>query len=154
MNPMIEPIIRPAVSNDVSEIIELCKLHAAYEKAEYNTSGKKEKLSASLFSDTPALFCLVVESDKNILGYATYMKQYSTWDACFYIYMDCLFIKEAYRGNRLGEKLVARIKEEAKLLNCDLIQWQTPEFNTRAIKFYYRIGATSKSKERFFLETE
>ncbi|MFT5917067.1 MAG: hypothetical protein ACI81T_003581, partial [Bacteroidia bacterium] len=48
--------------------------------------------------------------------------------------------------------LIRRIQSEAKKLNCSLIQWQTPDFNTRAMKFYKRIGASSKSKERFFLE--
>ena len=65
--------------------------------------------------------------------------------------MDCLFIKEFVRGYGLGEKLVNKIKQEGKKLRCDLIQWQTPDFNIRAMKFYRRIGAVSKSKERFFL---
>lgn len=47
-----------------------------------------------------------------------------------------------------------KIKEEAQKLGCAMIQWQTPEFNKRAIKFYKRIGAVGKSKERFFLNVE
>ena len=58
---------------------------------------------------------------------------------------------EAARGFGIGEKLVNRMKLETQKLGCDLIQWQTPDFNERAIKFYKRIGATSKSKERFYL---
>ena len=85
-----------------------------------------------------------------LLCYATYMRQYATWDACEYIYMDCLFIKEFARGYGLGEKLVNKIKQEGKKLRCDLIQWQTPDFNIRAMKFYRRIGSVSNSKERFF----
>ncbi len=80
------------------------------------------------------------------------MKQFSTWDAEHYIYMDCLFLNENWRGFSLGEKLVDIIKEEARKLGCSLIQWQTPDFNIRAIKFYNRIGATYKTKERFFLK--
>ena len=43
------------------------------------------------------------------------------------------------------------ILKEAQKLECVLIQWQTPDFNKRAMKFYNRIGAKSKNKERFFL---
>ncbi len=114
--------------------------------------NKAERLSKHLFSDEPGVFCLVVENKNEIIGYATYMKQFSTWDSDFYIYMDCLFLTEVSRGLGLGEKLVNRIKQEANKLNCNHIQWQTPDFNSRAMKFYKRIGADSKTKERFFLK--
>jgi len=144
--------IRFAKSSDIKDIVDLCELHAIYEKAEYNKEGKAEQLNIDLFSENQKLFCLVVESHSILIGYATYMKQYSTWDANEYIYMDCLFIKESYRGKGLGEKLIQRIQKEGKKIECDLIQWQTPDFNTRAVKFYKRVGAISKPKERFFLQ--
>jgi len=148
----MDPMIRFAKKEDINQIIDLCEAHAHYEKCDYLRDGKLEKLSNDLFSDIPKLFCLVVEKDTKLIGYATYMKQYSTWDANEYIYMDCLFVNEETRGFGLGAKLIRRIQEEGKKLGCNLIQWQTPDFNVRAIKFYKRIGATSKEKERFFLE--
>lgn len=144
--------IRPIEKTELSRLVELCEAHAIYEKSEYSNIGKAEKLGLDLFGKSPKLFCLIAESDSKIVGYATYMKQYATWDAEEYIYMDCLFIEEEVRGFGLGEMLIRRIQSEAKKLNCSLIQWQTPDFNTRAMKFYKRIGASSKSKERFFLE--
>ena len=144
--------IRFAKTGDLEALIELCQHHAEYEKSEYNKAGKKEKLAADLFSNTPKLYCLVVEADNMLVGYATYMKQYATWEAREYVYMDCIYLKEFVRGLGIGQKIIARIKVEATKLRCDLIQWQTPDFNTRAIQFYKRIGAFSKSKERFFLE--
>ena len=146
----IDAHIRFAERKDINQIIALCSLHATHEKVPYNIEGKAECLKEDIFSPTPKLYCLVVENQGVLLGYATYMRQYATWDACEYIYMDCLFIKEFVRGYGLGEKLVNKIKQEGKKLRCDLIQWQTPDFNIRAMKFYRRIGAISKSKERFF----
>jgi len=144
--------IRFAKQEDLDELIGLCEEHAFYEKADFSKDGIKEKLQTHLFSKTPALFCLVVELDSKLIGYATYMKQYSTWDASFYVYMDCLFLNENSRGLGLGELLMNQIKKESINLGCDLIQWQTPTFNAGAIKFYNRIGATSKNKNRFFLD--
>lgn len=143
--------IRFALPSDVPQLIELCRLHATYEKAGYEKNGKARRLKNDLFNEYPKMYCLVVESNNVLVGYATYMAQYATWDAREYIYMDCLFIKEFARGMGLGEKLVRKIEIEGKKLDCSSIQWQTPDFNTRAIKFYKRIGANSKSKERFFL---
>jgi hypothetical protein len=43
------------------------------------------------------------------------------------------------------------LRDIAREKNCVNIQWQTPVFNKRAIKFYNRIGATGKDKVRFTL---
>jgi len=144
--------IRFIQKNDLDELLCLCEAHALYEKARFSKERKKENLTKHLFSSTPILYCLVIELDSKLIGYATYMKQYSTWDADFYVYMDCLFLNEKSRGLGLGKELMNKIKEEAKKLGCDLIQWQTPTFNTGAINFYKKIGAESKNKERFFLQ--
>ena len=149
---MHKTIIRFVTKKDLTELVDLCKQHADFEKSEYDKKDKELLLKQHLFSDNPSLYCLVIEMDKKLIGYATYMKQFSTWDAINYVYMDCLFLSEKSRGLGLGEQLIIKIKEEALQLNCTLIQWQTPDFNKRAIKFYNRIGAVSKVKERFFLE--
>jgi L-amino acid N-acyltransferase YncA len=47
-------------------------------------------------------FCLVVEWNHKLAGYASYTKQFSTWDAFYYIYMDCLFLTEKSRGFGIG----------------------------------------------------
>jgi len=147
----INPKIRFATHKDIQQIIQLCELHAHFEKSAYSKTGKSENLALALFSNKPKLYCLVVESDTEIIAYSTYMEQYATWDAAAYIYMDCIYVKEFARGRNIGEKLVEKIKEEGRKLGCNHIQWQTPDFNVRAIKFYNRIGAVSKSKERFSL---
>ncbi len=144
--------IRFAKEQDVNQIVNLCEAHAIYEQCKYSKEGKEILLKKELFSDNPKLYCLVVERENKLIGYATYTQQFSTWNAEEYIYMDCLFMNESARGFGLGEKLVRKIQEEGKKLGCTLVQWQTPSFNIRAIKFYNRIGATSKEKERFYLE--
>ncbi|PHI18795.1 GNAT family N-acetyltransferase [Lewinellaceae bacterium SD302] len=144
--------IRFARPDDLPAVVELCQMHAEYERAEYDPTGKVEALQQQFFSARPSAYCLLVEQDDQILGYATYALQFSTWDADHYVYMDCLFVREGARSNGIGEQLMNRIKMEARAMGCNLIQWQTPDFNVRAIKFYERIGAMGKSKERFFLD--
>lgn len=143
--------IRFIEKKDIHQIVDLCEAHSIFEDCEYQKENKAEQLTSALFSKTPKLYCLVAETDNLLIGYATYTLQYSTWDACEYIYMDCLYLKDSARGKNIGEKLINKIKEEGKKLDCNLIQCQTPDFNIKAIKFYDRIGATSKNKKRFFL---
>jgi len=144
-------VIRHAVKNDLDQIIELCDQHAAYEGAPYSKTGKKERLGLYLFTERPPLMCLVVEQDERIKGYATYMREFSTWDASYYMHMDCLFLKEEMRGQGIGKKLVAMITEAAEESDCVNVQWQTPTDNTNAIMFYDKLGAFSRHKLRFFL---
>lgn len=144
--------IRFIQKDDLKQLVSLCKKHAVYEEAIYEIEGKEESLEKNLFSKDKTLFCIVIEKDSELIGYMTYMKQFSTWDCSHYVYMDCLFLDEKSRNLGLGEKLIQRLKKEAIKLDCKLIQWQTPTFNTKAIKFYNKIGAYSKTKERFFLD--
>ena len=146
-----KPIIRFAQPKDLDSLVKLCHAHAAFEKTNYNEEGKTEQLKSLLFKSNK-IYCLVVEYNNILIGYTTYMTQYSTWDANTYFYMDCLYLDEASRGFGIGEKLIQKIKNEAIALGIGSIQWQTPDFNEKAIKFYKRIGAFSKSKARFFLK--
>jgi ribosomal protein S18 acetylase RimI-like enzyme len=148
----MEFIIRKCEINDLPILVELCEKHAEFEQANYNPNGKQELLKSAIFSSNPKLFCLIVEINKKIGGYATYTYDFSTWDAKIFMYMDCLFIEENFRGYKIGEKIMENLKEIAENENCINIQWQTPTFNERAIKFYNRIGGVGKNKVRFAID--
>ena len=49
---IIEPKIRFVEKSDLKDIVRLCKLHAIFEKCDYNSEGKKEKLNEHLFCKT------------------------------------------------------------------------------------------------------
>jgi len=144
--------IRLAQKKDLKAVIELCKAHARYEKANFVEQNKIEFLSKYFIENTNDLKCLVVDVNNEILGYATYFKQFSTWDASYYVYLDCLFLKDKVRGSGIGNQIMEHIKKYAKSENCRIIQWQTPNFNSKAINFYQKLGAKYKSKERFTWE--
>lgn len=144
--------IRLAKKKDLPDILKLCKQHAKYEKVNNIDENKEELLLEFLFGKTSNVECLVIEHKSFIKGYATYMKQFSTWNVGCYIYIDCLFLKESIRGKGIGTLTMQRIKAYAKKEKCKVIEWQTPIFNKKAIEFYKKIGGVSKTKERFKLE--
>ncbi len=145
----MEYVIRPCQAGDLNSLVALCGRHAAYEKSEYSDNGKIQQLKEALFALKPLLHCLVVENKKNIIGYCSYTFDFSTWDADFYLHLDCLFIDEEFRGMSIGEKLIRQVISIARDKKCVNVQWQTPAFNEGAIRFYKRIGATSREKQRF-----
>ncbi len=147
----MEYLIRPCQKNDLPALIDLCQKHSAYEGAFYNPEGKEDCLKKAIFSDSPKLFCQVIEIVGQVKGYFSFTFDYSTWDAQTFLYLDCLYLEPECRGMKIGETIFAELKSIAKEHHCVNIQWQTPSFNERAIKFYIRIGATGKDKVRFFI---
>ncbi|PZX95390.1 GNAT family N-acetyltransferase [Flavobacterium aquariorum] len=145
-------LIRDCQPKDVYAVVDLCQKHADYERAPFDPIGKEDGLKNALFGEQPKLFCLVVEANETIVGYASYTFDFSTWDAASFMYMDCLYLEEEIRGFRIGEAIIEKLKQIAKDKKCINIQWHTPKFNEKAIKFYHRIGGTGKDKVRFFLE--
>jgi ribosomal protein S18 acetylase RimI-like enzyme len=147
----MEYIIRECEENDLPVLVELCGKHSDFEKANYNPVGKEILLKNAIFSDKPKLFCSVIESNNKVQGYFSYTFDYSTWDAQIFLHLDCLYLESEFRGLRIGEIVFAKLKVIAKLNDCINIQWQTPIFNERAIKFYNRIGGIGKDKMRFYM---
>lgn len=141
--------IRRAKPEDMDMIIGLCYEHAAFEREEIHDEVNWKELSDRIFKHED-VFCLVVQHENELVGFATFMKQFSTWDAAFYIYLDCLYLQNEVRGKGIGNRMMQKIGEFAKDQGCNLLQWQTPDFNDAAIKFYNSIGAASKDKKRFF----
>ena len=132
-------------------LMQLIISHTAYEKADYCELDKKERLFDAIFKEPCKLNCWVVEFDGRISGFCSFTTDYSTWDAAYYLHMDCLYLNENIRGLGIGAEVIKKLKQVAKDSNYSCLQWQTPVFNTPAIAFYNKIGAGSTTKKRFFL---
>lgn len=141
--------IRAIQAEDLPALVELCHKHADYEQAVYSPINKEDLLGKALFAENPKLFCWVVESNKQLVGYTSYTFDYSTWDAGMFLYLDCLYLEPECRGLGIGEEIMQKLKTVAQQNNCVNMQWQTPGFNTNAIRFYERMGGVGKNKVRF-----
>lgn len=150
---MLNYLIRTCEPHDLHALVELCAAHARFEQATYTKVGKEELLRKALFQETPSLFCWVVEMEGLLAGYTTYTFDYSTWDAQRFLYLDCLYLEPAARGRGIGEEIIKRLQHTAREEGCVNLQWQTPSFNEKAIRFYRRIGGFPKEKIRFSIPT-
>ncbi|MCR9197944.1 MAG: GNAT family N-acetyltransferase [Planctomycetaceae bacterium] len=108
-----------------------------------------QSLQQLLLDEAAPLRCLVVEQAGELLGYATFAPQWSTWHAARYLYLDCLYLQSEARGQGLGRQIMDRIAAAARSLGCGHVEWQTPADNQSAIAFYEHIGASAKKKQRF-----
>ena len=142
-------IIRPLRCDEVGSLVRLCGEHAAYERADYEPEGKSEHLRRAIVAEAPRLGCLVAEVDGRIVGYATCTRDFSTWRAAEYLYLDCLYIIPEFRGLGIGGRMMQAAGSHARSLGCAIVEWQTPIWNENAIRFYKRLGATASEKIRF-----
>ncbi|MCE9688150.1 GNAT family N-acetyltransferase [Shewanella sp. AS16] len=139
--------IRTATAMDGEALLGLMKEHALYEGHKLRVIKQGERLSDP--TRLP-LTLFVVESKEELLGYASVTKQFSTWDMDWYLYLDCLYLREDARGRGIGLELMQRLECYAKENGIALIQWQTPSDNASAIGFYLGLGASCREKQRFF----
>ncbi|MFK8846767.1 GNAT family N-acetyltransferase [Streptomyces sp. Ac-502] len=150
------PVIRHAVRTDLADVVALAAEHAAYERSVPPAADLEERLADALFGPRPQwLRCLVAElSGGELAGYATCSTAFDTWQGREYLSLDCLYLCAEHRGLGLGALLVEAVIGEGKALGVAEMQWNTPDWNAGAIRFYDRFGATRKDKKRFTLALE
>jgi GNAT superfamily N-acetyltransferase len=140
--------------SDLAILVNLCAEHAHYERAAFDPAGKAELLVAALFSNPARLRAWIAWNGDQALGYASASREFSTWSARNYLHLDCLFLREAARGRGIGTALLRTAIGAASAEGLCELQWQTPDWNEPAIRFYRRLGADAKAKLRFTLALE
>ena len=145
--------VRRVEQGDLEELVSMCAEHARYERAGYEPSGKAAALDRALFGTPARLTAWVAEAHGKPVGYVAASSEFSTWSAREFLHMDCLFVREGYRGRGIGGALLATIMRFAREQEYVEVQWQTPDWNREAERFYHREGAIGKTKIRFALET-
>ncbi|MCB5165591.1 GNAT family N-acetyltransferase [Streptomyces bambusae] len=146
--------VRPARPEDLPRLVELIHEHIAYEKSDLRPEGLAERLHPLLFGPDrePRLHVLVAaDPSGTLVGYAACATEFAFWDARSHLHMDCLYLAEEARGHGLGADLMTAVTHLARTLGLTEVQWQTPEWNAGAIRFYDRLGAASRPKQRFTL---
>lgn len=130
--------IVPATGEDLVSVYALIKELATFEK-----EPDEPTVSLTQFlEDSKTLFhVLVAKNERNeILGMALYYYAYSTWKGKM-IYLDDLVVKEAFRGQKIGKKLLDQIFDIARNNGVNQLRWQVLDWNHTAIEFYKKYNA-------------
>lgn len=153
-NSIAELLVRPVCAADLPELVALCEEHAAYEKSDFERDGLEERLRATLLSAGARAHCLVAEGAGQLAGFGVVSEEYSTWHGRCYFHMDCLYLRPVARGGGLGRRIMAGLARIALDAGAVQMQWQTPEWNGDAARFYRRLEAVEAEKKRYTLEGE
>lgn len=141
--------VQPIELGHLDALLELCREHAAYEKADFCENGQVERWRSALFSEQPVLHGWMATDGEEPCGFMTVTTDFATWSAERFAYMDCLYLREPYRGMGIGRMFLERLREFSVAHGCGWAEWQTPPDNELGVGFYQRMGAKTKTKFRF-----
>ena len=143
--PASGALIRSATPDDVPTILELIRELADYERSLDEVEATEDGLRAALFAARPAVFAHVAELDGEVVGFALWFLNFSTWLGKHGIYLEDLYVTPATRGRGLGKALLAELAAICEREGYGRLEWWVLDWNEPAIGFYRSIGAEPMS---------
>lgn len=132
-------LIRQAKQGDEGAIMELIRGLALYEKAPDEVVNTAVDLGKHLF-DEKICDALVVEEGGQIVGFALYYTNYSTWKGkC--LYLEDFYVLPEHRRSGIGSRLFDEVVQIAKDRGVKRMDWQVLDWNEPAINFYKKKNA-------------
>jgi GNAT superfamily N-acetyltransferase len=143
--PNTEPkafTLRAAELRDVAPIVQLIRELAKFERLTHLLQVTPEKLRPHLFGEKPAAEAMVADLQGQVVAFALYFTNFSTFLAQPGLYLEDLFVQPAHRGSGIGEALLTRLAALAVERGYGRFEWSVLDWNENAIRFYQRMGAT------------
>ena len=134
--------IRKAGHEDIQVILNLIRELAIYEKEEDQAKATAEQIQIALFADSPTAYCELVEvADGQVVGFAIWFKNFSTWTGTPGVYLEDLFIIPSHRGKGYGKALLIHLARICIENGWQRFQWWVLDWNEPSIEFYRSLGA-------------
>ena len=130
--------VRAMVDSDKAAVLEMMRIF--YASPAVLSNGSEEIFTADIencVGDNPYLEGYIIEDAGIIQGYGMVAKSFSTEFGKPCIWIEDLYIKQAYRGREIGKLFLDYIAD--KYPHC-LLRLEVEEENERAMKLYKKCG--------------
>lgn len=114
----------------------------------------EEQLLEALFGERVSLYGHVAEVDGNVVGFAVWFKNFSTWRGRHGIYLEDLFVAPEHRGSGIGKALLATLARECVTHGYPRLEWWVLNWNEPSIAFYRSLGAVAMDEWTVFRLTD
>jgi GNAT superfamily N-acetyltransferase len=135
-------VIRPAQPADAPALVALIRELAEFEALAHLVVVTPESLALHLFGPRPAAEAVVAERGGQVVGFALYFTNFSTFLGRPGLYLEDLYVQPAHRGQGLGRTLLQHLAQLAVQRGCGRFEWSVLDWNANAIRFYEKMGAT------------
>ncbi len=142
MSPSMEFEIRPATPQDFEAVRELLLEFAEHDELEPG-SIKLDKTAFNRygFGTEKCFGCDVGIVNGIVVSYTIYSTRFSGILGKPILYLEDIFVSQAYRYHGLGRSLMKTTIDHAKTAECARIEWVVDSNNTPAQIFYESLGA-------------
>ena len=134
--------LRGAEPRDLAAIVELIGELAAFEHLSHLVEVTPESLAPHLFGDKPVAECIVAEQGSEIVAFALFFTNFSTFLGKPGLYLEDLYVRPTQRSQGLGRAMLEHLGRLAVERGCGRFEWSVLDWNERAIGFYQAMGAT------------
>jgi GNAT superfamily N-acetyltransferase len=145
--------IRAATKADVSIILSFIKKLADYERLSHEVVASEETLRKTLFGRRRTAEVAIGYFNREPVGFVLYFHNYSTFLGRPGIYIEDLFVDEAFRRRGFGGALLRYVAGVANERRCGRLEWSVLDWNEPAINFYKKLGAVPMSEWTVFRVT-
>ena len=135
------PLLRPARACDLTALAGLIRELAIFEQLEHLMVATPERLHTHLFGDRPMAEAIVAEAGGELVAFALFFHNFSTFLAQPGLYLEDLYVRPSWRGQGVGRRLLEHLGALAVARGCGRFEWSVLDWNTNAIAFYERMGA-------------
>ena len=135
-------VLRSAQPRDVPAIVALIRELAEFEKLAHLVQVTPQSLHPQLFGERPVAESVVAEVDGQVVGFALFFTNFSTFLGKPGLYLEDLYVQPAHRGAGVGRALLAHLAGLANQRDYGRFEWSVLDWNVNAIRFYERMGAT------------
>jgi GNAT superfamily N-acetyltransferase len=133
--------IRPAQPSDVVHIYNMIVELAVFEKLEHLVVATEAMLHEGLFGPRPACEAIIGEEDGEVVTFALFFHNFSTFLTRKGLYLEDLYVKQTCRGKGYGRQMLVALAQLAVERNCGRFEWSVLDWNSNAISFYESMGA-------------
>ncbi len=129
--------ITPITEQDFEQLHQLFQEFATFEKVPEKMINSVERMH----QEKELIHGFTAKDEHGqIHGYVTFFFAFYTWIGKA-LYMDDLYVSQAYRGQEIGTRLTNKVIAHAREHNCYKLRWQVSNWNESAIRFYESLGA-------------
>lgn len=138
--------LRPAARPDTPKIVALIEALAEYEKLRDQCHATVQALEEQLFGEHPRAEVVLAEWEGQVVGFALFFHNFSTFLAKPGIYLEDLFVFPEYRGKGIGKALLTHLARLAKIRDCGRLEWSVLDWNQPSIDFYESLGSRRQAE--------
>lgn len=133
--------VRAVRPTDVPTVCRLIGELAHYERSAHQVEITEAHLHRALFDGTPALFGHVGCVGDEVVGFALWFLNFSTWTGTHGVYLEDLYVRPEHRGSGLGRALLGELARLCVRRGYRRLEWSVLDWNASAIGFYRAAGA-------------